>query len=133
MFQIPSLSASYSSEDQKEAFIGFQDSDFNEGLLDLHEKELDFLKIYYEDHQKLFQVSCAHGLVVGNRCTLEYSDTFRHCYRPYQPLTILFLAVGGTLADDVDAIPRIRAESQRSESIQQSRRRSLTGLAGLAY
>jgi len=45
----------YYSEDQKEAFIGFQDSDFSEGLLDLHEKELDFLKIYYEDHQKLFQ------------------------------------------------------------------------------
>jgi len=45
----------YYSEDQKEAFIGFQENDFSEGLLDLHEKELDFLKIYYEDHQKLFQ------------------------------------------------------------------------------
>jgi hypothetical protein len=45
-----------SSIEQKDAFVGFQDDDFNEALLDLHEKELDFLKIYYEEHQRLFQV-----------------------------------------------------------------------------
>ena len=66
-FSIPLLPLPFLSEDQKEAFIGFQENDYNEGLLELHEKELDFLKIYYEDHQKLFQVRWL--IVASSKCS----------------------------------------------------------------
>ncbi|XP_053175669.1 protein regulator of cytokinesis 1-like [Scomber japonicus] len=45
----------YYSQEQKQAFLPFQDDDFTEELLNRHEAEVSTLKKYFEDHKELFQ------------------------------------------------------------------------------
>ncbi|XP_042267522.1 protein regulator of cytokinesis 1-like isoform X2 [Thunnus albacares] len=43
------------SQEQKQAFVPYNDDDFTEELLDRHEAEVKTLKKYFEDHKELFQ------------------------------------------------------------------------------
>ncbi|KAK7892132.1 hypothetical protein WMY93_024095 [Mugilogobius chulae] len=42
-------------EEQRQAFSAYQDDEFTEELLDLHEAEINKLKKCYEDHKELFE------------------------------------------------------------------------------
>ncbi|XP_028285817.1 protein regulator of cytokinesis 1-like [Parambassis ranga] len=43
------------SQEQRQAFVPYQDDDFTEYLLNQHEDQVKFLKQYYEDHKELFE------------------------------------------------------------------------------
>ncbi|XP_054633138.1 protein regulator of cytokinesis 1-like isoform X2 [Dunckerocampus dactyliophorus] len=43
------------SQEQRQDFVHYQDEDFTEDLLNLHEAEVETLKSYYEDHKELFE------------------------------------------------------------------------------
>lgn len=43
------------SQEQRQAFSAYYNDDFTEGLLDLHEAEVNSLKRHYEKHQELFE------------------------------------------------------------------------------